>query len=372
MIVMKLKINQEYYKLVPRPTPDEYEALKESIKTDGQEIPIIINGADEILDGFSRNQICNELGIEPKFVRRTFTNKNDEKIFVVEINLKRRHLTSFQKADMGFILEPFYAERAKQRQAASLPKKGEKGFQPMVGSIEPHTKDEGKTSEQTAKAVGISRATYERAKEVKEKNPDLWKQVQRQEISISSAHENVKLTENLTKEKQEIIAPKLGVIKYQSGQENLSQDEKKRVVEKLTSQGQKTRIENVDVERAVKTVKVESLTKDKSPEVQKKAKEIVEEKSRSGVRIQAVDVVREAEEDVKVQSLIPTSTPEQIKQMFASADPSVVAQNISKNTQRMTRKDLIQLIESMLSKNNLKCLKCGERKIKWKCGHDFE
>jgi len=364
MIVMKLKINQEYYKLVPRPTPDEYEALKESIKTDGQEIPIIINGADEILDGFSRNQICNELGIEPKFVRRTFTNKNDEKIFVVEINLKRRHLTSFQKADMGFILEPFYAVRAKQNQIRkpilSTPIEVDKNYH------------ETQTSEQTAKAVGISRATYERAKEVKEKNPDLWKQVQRQEISISSAHENVKLTENLTKEKQEIIAPKLGVIKYQSGQENLSQDEKKRVVEKLTSQGQKTRIENVDVERAVKTVKVESLTKDKSPEVQKKAKEIVEEKSRSGVRIQAVDVVREAEEDVKVQSLIPTSTPEQIKQMFASADPSVVAQNISKNTQRMTRKDLIQLIESMLSKNNLKCLKCGERKIKWKCGHDFE
>jgi ParB-like chromosome segregation protein Spo0J len=158
---MKLKINQEYFKLVPRPSPEEYEALKESIKTEGQEIPIIVNGADEILDGFSRNQICNELHIEPKFVRRTFTNKNDEKIFVVEINVKRRHLTTSQKVDMGFALEPLYEERARQRQAATQIKGG-KPPAPRIGSIEPN-RDEGKTSEQTAKAVGTSRATYERA-----------------------------------------------------------------------------------------------------------------------------------------------------------------------------------------------------------------
>jgi uncharacterized protein YciU (UPF0263 family) len=45
--------------------------------------------ANEILDGYSRNQICVELGIDPEFVVKTFANKNDEKIFVVEINLKR-------------------------------------------------------------------------------------------------------------------------------------------------------------------------------------------------------------------------------------------------------------------------------------------
>lgn len=88
-------------------------------------------------------------------------------------NLERHHpdydypdMTTPQKVEMGFVLEPLYEERAKQRQVATLPKKGEKGFQPMSGSIEPHTRDEGKTTEQTAKAVGTSRTTYERGKEI--------------------------------------------------------------------------------------------------------------------------------------------------------------------------------------------------------------
>lgn len=368
MIAMKLKINQEYFKLVPRPSLEEYEALKESIKADGQEIPIITNDIDEILDGFTRDQICRELGIEPKFIRKTFVSKLLEKKFVIEINLKRRHLTPDQKVEMGVELEPIYAELAKQRMLATH--KGAK----QLDSIEPSSLgDKGKTSEQTAKAIGTSRATYERGKEVMEKAPDLWKQVKSHELTISGAHENMQLTENLSKDKQNAIEPKLWEIKTEMRKENLSQDEKKRVVEKLATQEIKGKIEDVDIERTVKGIKVESLTKNESPEVQKKAIEIFEQKDKQGIKTQAYEIVREAQEDIKMQTLIPTkSIEQQVKDMYASVDPNAVVENMSKITHGATQKDLIRLIESIISKNHLRCPKCGEQKLKWKCGHDLE
>ena len=92
---------------------------------------------------------------------RSWLNKDEPRIFLINqkaqlslLTTKVRHLTSAQKADMGFILEPLYAERAKQRQLNANPKGvNTKGVFP---SIEGKTSHQNESSEQTAKAVGTS------------------------------------------------------------------------------------------------------------------------------------------------------------------------------------------------------------------------
>jgi len=89
------------YQFLPELTPEEYEALKDDIRTNGVQIPVEIDENGNILDGYHRVKICNELGIDyPKNIRSGLSEK--EKIeFAIRINLNRRHLTVEQRRGLA-------------------------------------------------------------------------------------------------------------------------------------------------------------------------------------------------------------------------------------------------------------------------------
>jgi len=95
---LKLVVKQEYKSYIPRPSKEDYEGLKQSIKEKGYfpEYPIITNSKHEILDGYTRYQICEELGIEPKFVIKEFDNEFQELEYILLVN-RRRNLTEDQR-----------------------------------------------------------------------------------------------------------------------------------------------------------------------------------------------------------------------------------------------------------------------------------
>jgi len=113
---MNIHINPEYEVLLPKLPKEQYEALKISIKNEGQHYAIVVNEEGVVLDGHHRLQICHELGITPKFEERHFENKLLEKKFVICINLYRRQLSIFQRIEMGKPLIEIERELAKQRQ----------------------------------------------------------------------------------------------------------------------------------------------------------------------------------------------------------------------------------------------------------------
>jgi 16S rRNA G966 N2-methylase RsmD len=159
--------------LVPPLTDLEYDSLKESVRNNGQWHDIIVNQDGFILDGHHRFRVCQELGIKPKTQTIEFPIKLQEKIFVYETNLKRRHLNDFQKAELGYNLEAVYRERARQRQISAL-KQGD--YLPVpLGSGDP-TLEKGRTSELISVRTGISPATYKRAKKIIEQSPESTKQ----------------------------------------------------------------------------------------------------------------------------------------------------------------------------------------------------
>jgi tetratricopeptide (TPR) repeat protein len=81
---IKLKINKEYSEMLDSLPKQEYEALKQSIKHNGQEEEIVVNKEGEIIDGHHRYRCCLELGIEPKFgLENEFENSEHEKAFIV-------------------------------------------------------------------------------------------------------------------------------------------------------------------------------------------------------------------------------------------------------------------------------------------------
>ncbi len=68
-------------------------------------------------------QLISELRYDVKDFKDTF----QEKQFVIDINLKRRQLTSYQRLELGLELEKIECEKAKLRQSAEIGKLFDKG-----------------------------------------------------------------------------------------------------------------------------------------------------------------------------------------------------------------------------------------------------
>ena len=110
----EITINDEYFDMVPRPTPEEYNALRESIQINGQQEPIILNSNGVILDGHTRYEILQNLGRDPEYTIKPFDDKQKEMSYIVECNLIRRQLNAFQKIELSFSLYEILRKKAQR------------------------------------------------------------------------------------------------------------------------------------------------------------------------------------------------------------------------------------------------------------------
>ncbi|HEX6294782.1 MAG TPA: ParB N-terminal domain-containing protein [Nitrososphaeraceae archaeon] len=200
------KINFEYSKLVNPLSQLEYEALKNSIREDGLHYPIVINSKGEILDGHHRYKICKELDIQIKSETKYFYNVIEEKRFVIDINLKRRQLNDFQKAELAYKLEDIYREQARLRQLSklrnvkdkltSLPSLGSNDHNDSNHSYQANTQIvtevKGRTIEVISKKNDLSPKTYQRAKTIIENGTEESKEKLRvNKTTISKEYERL-------------------------------------------------------------------------------------------------------------------------------------------------------------------------------------
>ena len=183
---LELKINPEYESLLPKLPKKEYEGLKFSIKQDGLYVPITVNPEGVILDGHHRYRACLELGVEPKYEVKTFEDPLLEKKFVIEVNLRRRHLTTLQRIEMAKPLIEIERELSKQRQGM------------RTDLLETSTKklEEVGTLKRMAPKIGVSHETLRRGLLVLEKGSEKLKEkVRRGKTSIAYAYQSVRRQE---------------------------------------------------------------------------------------------------------------------------------------------------------------------------------
>lgn len=187
---MSLRLNPQYDKLLPKMSDEEFTELKASIQAEGQHYPIIANEDLEVLDGHHRFRACTELGIEPDFEIRKFDDKLLEKKFVIEANLRRRHLNSFQLVELAVPLLEIEKALAKQRQSQG----GKNGRNTQLGLASDDTLPtiKAKATEVVAKKAGVSTRTFERGKKIIEKASEEDKQKLREgKSSIAKVYREV-------------------------------------------------------------------------------------------------------------------------------------------------------------------------------------
>lgn len=199
---MSLRLNPEYGKLLPKMSEEEFAELKTSIQTEGQHYPIIVNEDLEVLDGHHRFRACTELGVEPDFEVRKFDDKLLEKKFVIEANLRRRHLNNFQLVELAVPLLEIEKALAKKRQ--SIGGKNGRDMQLGLASDDAEPEPKAKATEVIAKKAGVSTRTFERGKKILEKASEDDKQKLREgKTSIAKVYREIVTSENPQPQKED-------------------------------------------------------------------------------------------------------------------------------------------------------------------------
>lgn len=172
LMQIEIQVKATYKNLVPRLAPEERKALKESIQIHGQREPIVINEKGIILDGHTRFEICQDLGLTPKVRIEKFVTETLERGYVIEANLKRRQLNDFQKVELA---QSLYHELR------------EDGFKRRRG----HTgKYVGRSDVNLGREIGVGRAQVAYSLYLlKHARPDELKRLRNGTLAITTAYD---------------------------------------------------------------------------------------------------------------------------------------------------------------------------------------
>ncbi|MBI3200065.1 MAG: hypothetical protein HYZ29_00900 [Myxococcales bacterium] len=134
--------------LVPAISKDQYEVIKADVKANSFRKPALVNQKGQMVDGHTRKQIAEELGIDLLIERRDLTPSEEMQHLVLD-NLCRRHLTESQRAAM--ITDPSTSEEVMAPFRAAAKGKIKDGAS-KGGSAAANAKAEAKKAGKSAKA----------------------------------------------------------------------------------------------------------------------------------------------------------------------------------------------------------------------------
>ena len=170
------------YQVMPDLTADEYAELKADISQRGVMIPIEYDELGNVLDGYHRLRICEELGIKeyPKVIRAGMT-ETEKVTHARKLNIARRHLTSEQKR--GLIRE----------QLKATPEQSDRQIAKQLGVSNPTVSAQRKQMEDKGEllnfntSIGSDGKEYPRQVERKfpEPNPEIFEEAKLEKSLMS-------------------------------------------------------------------------------------------------------------------------------------------------------------------------------------------
>ena len=111
----QLRIDRELKALLPPLPQEEIGVLTESLRKDGCLNPIIVwKEKDTIIDGMNRYRICTRHGIPFKVKYLRFSGKEEVKAWIVEHQLGRRNVSTYQKCVLALQFKDYYTQMAKR------------------------------------------------------------------------------------------------------------------------------------------------------------------------------------------------------------------------------------------------------------------
>ena len=112
---MKLKIDNEFEKLIPPLQDTEFSGLTKSILKYGCQEPIEIWN-NTIIDGHNRYKICKANNIPFEVREMDFSDRSEALVYIIEKQFGRRNLLPFQRSELALKMKNVIQAKAKEKQ----------------------------------------------------------------------------------------------------------------------------------------------------------------------------------------------------------------------------------------------------------------
>ena len=183
-------IDDEFSRLIPSLTEEEYAGLEASILKDGCRDALIVWG-EVLIDGHNRYRICTEHKVPYETRQMEFKNRDEVLLWIMRNQLSRRNLSDFQRVELVRKCEEAVKAQAKARQ-------GTRTDILTCGKNCPQVeKEKQRATSELGAMAGVSRKTYEHATAVLDQAPEpVIEATRRKELSINAAYGVTKLPES--------------------------------------------------------------------------------------------------------------------------------------------------------------------------------
>jgi DNA modification methylase len=188
-------IREEFKKLIPALTAEEYKQLEANILSEGIRDPLVL-WKGYLVDGHNRYAIATEHGLDYKTVNKDFKDSNEVKEWMILNQFGRRNLSNYQRSVLALQLKEVFSAKAKEKQI-------EGGKNKVVQKSE-QAPIERKVITQIAKVANVSHDTIAKVKKIEAvATPEVKAQLSTGELSINQAYQEIKKEEKKEQKEQE-------------------------------------------------------------------------------------------------------------------------------------------------------------------------
>ena len=188
-------VNPHYKQLLPRPTDKEYQNMLKSIREHGQQKPVELDQHMVMVDGFTRLDICRELGKQVWFEQKFYEDKTAILLQMKILNLDRRNLIDYQKVLLYDEIFEHEKKQAKKRSEINIKLATLAHTKADTNEEEKILRDKrdkigtGRAVDKYSKIIDVSQATIRKSRYVDEHaDQKIKSKVVKKEMSLSEAY----------------------------------------------------------------------------------------------------------------------------------------------------------------------------------------
>ena len=190
-----IKIKDDFKKLIPALTAEEFKQLEENILKDGIRDPLVLWN-NYLIDGHNRFEIATRHKLKYETKSKKFEDESQVKEWMIHNQFGRRNLSNYQRSVLALELESVFSKRAKENLKLSDGKGKQISAEVKVDPIE--------TRKELAKVANVSHDTIAKVKKIQAvATPEVKAQLSTGEVSINQVYQDIK-----KEEKQDAIREK--------------------------------------------------------------------------------------------------------------------------------------------------------------------
>ena len=191
-----IKIKEEFKKLIPALTKEEYKQLENNCIAEGIREKILIwNGF--IIDGHNRYEISLKWDLEIQTETKHFQDEEAVKEWMILNQFGRRNLSNYQRSVLALQLEEVFSNKAKENLIKGG-KVSQEGLQISAKAID--------TRKELSKVANVSHDTIAKVKKIQaQASEEVKAKLSTGEVSINSAYQEIKKEEKKEAYKSKVI-----------------------------------------------------------------------------------------------------------------------------------------------------------------------